>query len=173
MANATSDKASAGDKPSAGKLKLKAVDAEDLGVLSAFLQDSLVAVGDISYQPADKRFLLVANRFRWEAMPCEEESELGDSDCFERIHSGLRFENVTAVKSRGLEALDAAQLLELLDIEAEATGGQYAAFTLIFAGDVAIRVEIAAPLCFLEDIGEPWPTKWRPKHPLEAPGDPR
>lgn len=150
------------------KLRLKAIDAEDLGVLSAFLQDSLVAVGDISYQPADKRFLLVANRFRWEAMPCEDESELGESDCFERIHSGLRFENVTAVKSRGLDALDAAQLLELLVIEAEEK-----AFTLVFAGDVAIRIEIAAPLCFLEDFGEPWPTKWRPKHPLDAPGDPR
>jgi hypothetical protein len=150
------------------KLRLKAIDAEDLSVLSAFLQDSLVAVGDISYQPDDKRFLLVANRFRWEAMPCEDESELGESDCFERIHSGLRFENVTAVKSRGLDALDAAQLLELLAIE---TAEQ--AFILIFAGDVAIRIESAAPLCFLEDIGEPWPTKWRPKHPLDAPGDPR
>ena len=101
-------------------------------------------------------------------MPCAEESELGDGDCFERTHSGLRFEHVTAVKSRGIDALDAGQLLELLAIEAEA-----GAFTLIFAKDVAIRIEIAAPLCFLEDIGEPWPTKWRPKHPLEAPGDPR
>jgi len=156
------------------KLKLKAIDAEDLSVLSAFLQDSLVAVGDISYQPDDKRFLLVANRFRWEAMPCEDESELGEDDCFERIHSGLRFENVTAVKSRGLDALDAAQLLELLAIEAgPLQEGQAQAFTLVFAGDVAIRVEFAAPLCFLEDIGEPWPTKWRPKHPLDAPDDPR
>jgi hypothetical protein len=152
----------------AEKLKLKAVDAEDLGVLSAFLQDSLVAVGDISYQPEDKRFVLVANRFRWEAMPCQDEAELGEADCFERTHSGLRFENVTAVKSRGLDALDAGQLLALLAMEAEES-----AFTLLFAGDVAIRIEIAAPLCFLEDIGEPWPTKWRPKHPLEAPDDPR
>ncbi len=162
-----------GNESKTQKLKLKAIDAEDLGVLSAFLQDSLVAVGDISYQPDDKRFLLVANRFRWEAMPCEEESDLGESDCFERVHSGLRFENVTAVKSRGLDALDAAQLLELLAIEAEAPSDGKGAFTLVFAGDVAIRIEIAAPLCFLEDIGEPWPTKWRPKHPLEAPDDPR
>ena len=154
-------------------LRLLATDAEDFRVVAACLQDALVPVGDIAFEEDRKEFVLVANRFRWEAMPCEEESELGDGDCFERIHSGLRFENVTAVKSRGLDALDAAQLLELLDIEAEATAGQYAAFTLIFAGDVAIRVEIAAPLCFLEDIGEPWPTKWRPKHPLEAPGDPR
>ncbi|MFN4283911.1 MAG: DUF2948 family protein [Alphaproteobacteria bacterium] len=146
------------------KLRLKAVDGEDLAVLSAFLQDALVAVGDIAYRPEERRFLLVANRFRWEAMPCEEESELGDGDCFERVHSGLRFENVAAVKSRGLDALDAAQLLELLAIEAE-----QGAYTLVFAGDVAIRVEVAAPLCFLEDIGEPWPTKWRPKHPLAAP----
>lgn len=167
MANVTPE------KPSAGKLKLKAVDAEDLGIFSAFLQDSLVAVGDISYQPADKRFVLVANRFRWEAMPCEEEAELGDGDWFERVHSGLRFENVTAVKSRGLEALDAAQLLELLAIEADPPSGGTGAFTLVFAGEVAIRIEIASPLCFLEDIDEPWPTKWRPKHPLDAPGDPR
>ena len=146
------------------KLRLKAVDGEDLAVLSAFLQDALVAVGDIAYRPEERRFLLVANRFRWEAMPCEEESQLGDGDCFERIHSGLRFENVVAVKSRGLDALDAAQLLELLAIEAE-----QGAYTLVFAADVAIRIEIAAPLCYLEDIGEPWPTKWRPKHPLEAP----
>jgi hypothetical protein len=146
------------------KLKLKASDAEDLSVVSAFLQDALIAVGDIAYMPQDRRFLLVANRFRWEAMPCEESEELGAGDCFERVHSGLRFENVSSVKTRGLDALDAGQLLALLAIEPEA-----GAVTLVFAGDVAIRIEAAATLCYLEDFGEPWPTKWRPKHPLEAP----
>ncbi|HEY4134057.1 MAG TPA: DUF2948 family protein [Alphaproteobacteria bacterium] len=148
----------------AGKLRLKAIDAEDLGVVSACLQDALVAVGDIKYIVEDRRFVLIANRFRWEAMPCQEADELGDGDCFERVHSGLRFENVVAVKTRGLDALDAGQLLELLAINLEPGG-----LLLVFAGDVAIRVETASPLCFLEDIGEPWPTKWRPKHPLEAP----
>lgn len=149
-------------------LKLKATDAEDLGTVSAFLQDALIAVGDIAFIAEERRFVLVANRFRWEAMPCQEAEQLGEADCFERVHSGLRFENVTAVKTRGLDALDASQLLALLAINQDAGG-----LTLVFAGNVAIRVETAAPLCFLEDFGEPWPTKWRPKHPLEAPGDPR
>lgn len=152
------------DQSTPEKLKLKAMDAEDVEIVSAFLQDSLVAVGDIAYLPQDRRFALVANRFRWEAMPCEEADDLGKSDCFERVHSGLRFENVTAVKTRGLEALDAGQLLALLAVNAEP-----GCFTLLFAGDVAIRIECDAPLCYLEDFGEPWPTKWRPKHPLEAP----
>lgn len=150
------------------KLKLQASDADDLGVVSAFLQDALVAVGDIAFIPEERRFVLVANRFRWEAMPCQEAEQLGEGDCFERVHSGLRFENVAAVKTRGLDALDASQLLALLAINQEA-----GALTLVFAGNVAIRIETGAPLCFLEDFGEPWPTKWRPKHPLEAPGDPR
>ena len=48
-------------------LELRAEDAEDLAVISACLQDALVAVRDLAYDPEDRSFLLVANRFRWEA----------------------------------------------------------------------------------------------------------
>ena len=50
----------------AGGLKLRAVDAEDLRVLAAVLQDALVPLGDIAYQKRQKRVVLVANRFLWE-----------------------------------------------------------------------------------------------------------
>ena len=145
------------------KLKLRAEDAEDLHIVSACLQDALIAVGDIKYLPEDRRFVLVANRFRWEAMPCDQDSELSPDDCFERVHSGLRFENVTAVRQRGLDNLDAGQLLELLAIQIEG-----AALTLVFAGDAAIRLETDGPLCFVEDLDEPWPTKWRPRHAADG-----
>ena len=144
------------------KLKLRAEDEEDLSIVAACLQDALIAVGDIKYLPDDRRFVLVANRFCWEAMPCDPDTEVSPDDCFERVHSGLRFENVTAVRQRGIDKLDAGQLLELLTIQIE---GQ--ALVLVFAGDAAIRLETSQPLCFIEDLDEPWPTKWRPSH---APG---
>lgn len=141
------------------KLKLRAEDEEDLSVISACLQDALIAVGDIKYLPEDHRFVLIANRFCWEAMPCRETAELSPDDCFERVHTGVRFENVTAVRHRGIDKLDAAELLELLAIRLEGNS-----VIMVFAGDAAIRIDTDRPLCFLEDLDEPWPTKWRPRH---------
>ena len=45
------------------KLQLTALDAEDLGVVSAAVQDSLVAVRDCAYFAGEKRFVLLLNRF--------------------------------------------------------------------------------------------------------------
>jgi hypothetical protein len=145
------------------KLKLRAEDEEDLRIISAVLQDALIAVGDIKYLPDDQRFVLIANRFCWEAMPCNQQTELSPEDCFERVHTGLRFEHVTAVRQRGFDSLDAAELLELLAIQLEA-----AAVVLVFAGGAAIRIETLQPLCFIEDLDEPWPTKWRPTHAVDG-----
>jgi hypothetical protein len=140
------------------KLKLRAEDEEDLRVISACLQDALIAVGDIKYLPEEHRFVLIANRFCWEAA-CDEAPTASPDDCFERVHTGLRFENVTGVRQRGIDKLDAAQMLELLTIQLDSTS-----VILLFAGDAAIRLETAQPLCFIEDLDEPWPTKWRPTH---------
>src|ERR1700740_160938 len=51
------------------RLKLTALDADDLGVISAAVQDSLVAVRDCAYFAGEERFVLLLNRFRWEADP--------------------------------------------------------------------------------------------------------
>ena len=141
------------------KLKLRAEDEEDLRIIAACLQDALIAVGDIKYLPEDQRFVLIANRFCWEAMPCDPETVASPDDCFERVHTGLRFENVSAVRQRGIDKLDASQLLELLTIQLDERG-----VVLLFAGDAAIRLATDQPLCFIEDLDEPWPTKWRPDH---------
>ena len=47
-------------------LKLRAHDAEDLAALAACLQDALVPLADVVYLKAEKRFVMVANRFMWE-----------------------------------------------------------------------------------------------------------
>jgi hypothetical protein len=137
-------------------LKLRAEDEEDLAVISAILQDALVAVGEMTWLTEEKRFVLVANRFRWEP------PSAGRRQDFERCMSGLRIDGVKAVQRRGFTPRDSERLLVLLAIRAE-PGTLY----LDFAGGSSIRLEVERILCHLDDLGEPWPTRWRPRHPVE------
>jgi hypothetical protein len=140
----------------ADPLKLRAEDEEDLEVISAILQDALVAVADIAYLPDEQRFVLVANRVRREAPAA------GPRPKLERRLSGLRFDGVTAVQRRGFTPREGERLLVLLAIRAEA-----GRLFLDFAGGSSIRLEVERILCHLDDLGEPWPTRWRPRHPVE------
>ena len=47
------------------ELKLIALDADDLAVISAHLQDAVLKVGDVAYLPREKRFAAMGNRFDW------------------------------------------------------------------------------------------------------------
>ena len=134
-----------------GKLKLRAVTAEDLRLVSACLQDALVTVSDMNWFGAQLRFAVLANRFRWEAA-LEEGS-------YERTHAMLSFQNVTAVRRRGIDPRRSDRILNLLAVTGE--GGE---IELAFAGDAAVRLATQALDCIVEDLGEPWPTKWRPSH---------
>ncbi len=49
-------------------LKLRAVDANDLAVIGACLQDALVPVQDMCFLADEHRFVMVANRFCWEKL---------------------------------------------------------------------------------------------------------
>ena len=81
-------------------LKLLALDAEDLEVISATTQDAIVRVGDMGYAQADRRFALLMNRYAW-----EEPGKKG-----QRKRSALHFDSVQAVQAAGinLEARDGA-----------------------------------------------------------------
>ncbi len=162
----------------AGRLKLRAQNAEDLQVVAACLQDALVAVRDMAYLPQHKRFVMLLNRFRWEEdgraggdVPAEHTGDAPFAEeegaRFERVHCALRFERVRAVKSKGLHRPAGNQLVELLTISAEPK-----AIELVFAGEATVRIEVDALRCFLEDLGEPWPTAWRPGHPEWDPDTP-
>ena len=155
------------------RLKLCAVDHEDLQVIAAVLQDALIPVSDMKFLAAERQFVLVVNRFRWENCSDDPDAPVvavsdspSDSDCepcraFERVHCGLRFDGVTQVRARGIDQRDRGRILELLHI-----GSEPGAVTMIFAGDTAIRVEGPDVVCRVEDIDEPWPTTWRPHHQL-------
>ena len=139
-----------------GKLKLSAVDADDLSVISAAVQDSLVPVRDCAFFAGEKRFVLLLNRFRWEA-------DATVDTAYWRTHSALVFNQVKAVHHHRIPLDEPDRVLELLAVGLEKSGS----VVLRFAADRAIRLEIDRLACHLGDVGEPWPTPWKPAHPAD------
>ncbi len=144
-------------------LRLKAADAEDLEMVAAILQDSVVPMREMAFQPAERLFAMVASRFRWE----DSDGERVEGRIYERIRCGVRFEGVNAVRVRDLDQRQRSEILSLLTVT---TGDGF--IELVFAGGGVIRIEIDSIICHLEDFDEPWPTQWRPAHPEDAADDP-
>lgn len=141
-------------------LKLAATDDKDLAIISGALQDAIVPIGDISFQPETNVFVLVANRFCWEADARATAREPGA-----RINAGVSFSNVVDVKRRGIDFAARGSFLNLLAISCEPDAeGDGPTVQLTFSGDTAIRLQTTGLLCHLEDFGEAWPTQWRPEH---------
>jgi len=161
-------------------LKLRVHDAQDLRALATCLQDALVPLADVAYLKSEKRFVMVANRFMWERgaedVPAPEpmaasgpvNGEKGADAGFEEAEAGPRYYRVNCavcfdwvrnVRFRGLDPREKDQILNLLTVEA-APG----AVLLVFSRGGTIRLEVRDIRCHLEDLGEPWPTRWRPNH---------
>ncbi|HEY7989750.1 MAG TPA: DUF2948 family protein [Stellaceae bacterium] len=133
-----------------GALKLRAEDDEDLAVISAILQDALVAVSDMAYISEDRRFVLMASRLMRE----------GAGAGLERIRSGVRFDDVSSVQRQRFNPRDTERILVLLAVRRDRDG----ALRIDFAGGAGVRLEVGRILCHLEDRGEPWPTRQEPRH---------
>ena len=126
-------------------------------MISAACQDALVAVRDCAYFKDEKRFVLLLNRFRWEADPTIETA-------YWRTHSALVFNEVTAVHHHKIPLDEPDRMLELLAV---APGRRPVQSRCASPQDRAIRLEIGRLACHLGDVGEPWPTPWKPAHPVE------
>jgi len=162
-------------------LRLRARDGADLAIIAACLQDALVRPRDMTYLAAEKRFVFVANRFRWEAAsrqpedgpsrrgaermraPAEADAEFAEGEApgptYQRVHCGVCFDRVRRVKLRGFTPAKGPEFLELLTVQAQ--GDE---ILLMFSGNAAVRLEVEAVRCHFEDLGEAWPTAWRPEH---------
>lgn len=151
------------------KLRLRAESADDLEVIGGVLQDALIPVSDMAFLAAESQFVFVANRFCWEldGVPDQAAGETpgtgGKPSTHHRINCGVTFDGVQAVKTRGFDREDPATILSLLTIQTEA-GVEGPEITLICAGDASVRLTVGKIDCRLDDIGEPWPTVWRPSH---------
>lgn len=155
-------------------LKLIALDADDLKVVSAHLQDAVVRVVDMTYLPREKRFAALLNRFDWdEALNPPKGSRTEkllsrNASAYERRRAGLRLERVLSAKVSGIDLRDRKATLALLAITFEPTGGPEAPggdVTLTFSGGAAIRLGVECLELEMKDLGAAWATKTQPAHP--------
>jgi hypothetical protein len=137
-------------------LKLRARDAEDLIVVSAMLQDAIVPLGDIAFLPDENSFVLALNRYRWEQPENVTRPE--------RIHAGVRFDDVHRVRYSGIDMKNRSGFLSLLSLEHQPHGKNRDSIILYFSGGGKISLEIELISCLLSDFGTPWPTQYRPDH---------
>jgi Protein of unknown function (DUF2948) len=141
-------------------LKLIALDKDDVEVISAHLQDSVLRVGDIVWLPAERRLVLGLNRFDWEAA--------NDDAGYRRRRAVLRFDRVLAVKCRNISRADADAVLNLLAVEFAEEDPPSGSVTLMFSGGPALRLKVECLEVELVDLGPVWPTSICPKHALTA-----
>ncbi len=142
-------------------LKLAALDADDLSVISAHAQDAVLQVGDMAYIPAEHRFAAIANRFDWAAAT----GAHGGAPSMERRRTALRFDRVLEAKLQGIDLKSKRQVLVLLAIQFEEVDPPGGFVTLIFAGGAAIRLKVECIEAEMRDLGAAWAARRCPEHP--------
>jgi hypothetical protein len=153
--------AKADDGQECQPLRLLAMDADDLQVISAALQDAIAHVGDIRYEPRARTLTILFNRYRWEkAGQCE--------GCGERVYAALQLGDVSRVRHRGLASEDKGALVSCLaaDYEPIDAPGGAVVFRFCHGGD--LRVEVDCVDAVLADVSEAWPAQSAPDHLAEG-----
>ena len=139
-------------------LKLIAKTNEDLRVISAHLQDSIVNTSEIANLKKNRIFLMQLNRFMWEDV------EKGVFRKNKRIRTVLKFENVLKVSSKNVNQKKNDRFLDFLAIETSKMPDKNYEMNLIFSGDIVIKLVAEAIEVTLDDQGSPWESKNKPKH---------
>ena len=132
--------------PAPEQLRLVALDADDLSVISAHVQDAHVQTSDIVWRQDEMRLVVGMNRLDWE-------QTLSGGTRPHRLIAALRFDRVLACKSRNIDLEAPETTLELLGIEfhpGEAPGGSA---VLMFSQGGALRLDVECLECELTDLG--------------------
>jgi hypothetical protein len=148
------------------ELKLVALDKDDIEIVSAHVQDALVKVADILWQPREHRFVVVLNRFDWMNAADARGAKNPDDAApdYRRCRTALRFERVNACKCRDLDPLDRNAVLNLLAVEFAERDAPAGSVTLTFSGGAAIRLEVECLEAELVDLGEVFSALLCPDH---------
>jgi hypothetical protein len=143
------------------RLRLIALDAEDLAVLSTYVQDAVLKVGDIRWMAGEKRFLLAMNRFAWDALGGTRRKRE-----YQRRRAALHFARVESIRSVGIDRTSQDSVLELLAIRFEPREEPSGDVVLDFAGGPTIRLRVECLEVQLADLGPTWSTAHVPRHIL-------
>ncbi|MCC5974225.1 MAG: DUF2948 family protein [Rubellimicrobium sp.] len=138
-------------------LRLRALDPDDLPVISALVQDAVFPVTEMRWLRRQRRFAILLNRFRWED---------GDRRTPERVQSVISIEDVVKVQSQGIDRADKDVVLSLLSMSWEAGDEGAGRLVLTMAGDGEVAVSVEALEVLLRDVTRPYvaPSGQAPRH---------
>ena len=139
-------------------LKLIAKTVDDLKVISAHLQDSIVLSSEIAHLEKNRIFLMQLNRFMWEDV------EKGVFRRNKRIRTILKIENLLSVISKNINQKKKDFFLDFLTIETKQMTDKTYEMNLIFSGNSIIKINAEVIEVFLDDQGLPWDSKNKPTH---------
>ena len=130
------------------KMKLNAIDTEELKIIATVLQDGLIEVSDVKYLPSIRTFIVMITRFMWEEKIVNKTNN--------RTKAVLVFEDVLAVHSRNIDQMNKTKVLELLTFNFYYNKSKNIEIELLFNNDATIKLETEVVQAKLEDQGESW-----------------
>ena len=141
-------------------LKLTGKNEEDLKIISAYLQDSVVIVKDIVFLKKNRTFIMILNRFMWEDL------EKGVFNKNRRIRSAIKFEEVLEVNSKNINQKNKNKALEYLAIKCSLVSNNFFKIKIFFSGDSIITLISEVIEVTMNDLGKPWKVKYFPTHKI-------
>ena len=141
-------------------LKLIGKNQEDLKVISAYSQDSIVNVKDMVFLKENRTFIMITNRYMWEDV------EKGVFRQNRRIRCAIKFEEVLAVKSKNINQKNKNKPLECLTIECNLITDNNYGIKFFFSGDSVITLVSEAIEVVMHDLSKPWNVKHVPIHKI-------
>ena len=142
------------------KINLIGKNQDDLRIISAYLQDSIVTVKDIVFLKQNRTFVMIVNRFMWK------DAEKIDSRKNKRIRCAVKFEEVIKVESININQKNKNKPMECLAIECSASNDQTYKTMIFFAGNGIITLISETIEIVLQDLGKSWSTKHIPRHKI-------
>ena len=141
-------------------LKLIGKNQNDLKVISAYSQDSVVTVKDMVFLKKNKIFIMIINRFMWEG------AEKGIFRENKRIRCAIKFEEVLNAKAKNINQKNKNKPLECLTIESRLIESENYEINIFFAGGAMITLISETIEVIMHDLGKPWKVRHVPKHKI-------
>ncbi len=142
------------------RLKLLGKNIEDLKIISAYCQDSIVKIKDIVFLKENKIFIMMLSRYMWEDI------EIGVFRNYKRIKSILKFNFIESVLAKNINQKQKTRNLELLAIKSNINQDKNYDINLIFSGNSILLLKSEEIDVMLDDQDYYWKVKHAPKHHL-------
>jgi len=143
-------------------LRLRAMDADDLQVISALVQDAVFPIAEMTWDQKRRRFALLLNRFRWEDLNPNTKRKRD----YERVQAVLVVEDVLKVSTQGLDRSEADLILSVLSLSFEPGQDGVGRLEITLAGDGAVALDVEVLEVTLQDVTRPYiaPSRSAPSH---------